>query len=108
VKSFVLFTVLYSEALSPSSSPYSRKSRTLMQNILRHQVHIYHKGWRRQFSVMRKPDLEVDNLVIGGGVVGLAVAERLARQRSPESSILVERHGRIGEETRFVIGIRMY
>lgn len=78
-----------------------------MQNILRRQLLINSKGWRRQYSVMRKPDLEVDNLVIGGGVVGLAVAERLARKRSPESTILVERHGRIGEETRFVKGIRM-
>ncbi|CAO3694435.1 unnamed protein product [Umbelopsis ramanniana] len=70
-----------------------------MQNILRRQLLINSKEWRRQYSVMRKPDLEVDNLVIGGGVVGLAVAERLARKRSPESTILVERHGRIGEET---------
>jgi len=37
--------------------------------------------------------------VIGGGVVGLAVAERLARTRSSETTILVERHGQIGEET---------
>ncbi|KAI9280190.1 L-2-hydroxyglutarate dehydrogenase [Umbelopsis sp. AD052] len=48
---------------------------------------------------MRTPDVEVDNLVIGGGVVGLAVAERLVRQRSRESTILVERHSRFGEET---------
>lgn len=46
--------------------------------------------------------MEVDNLVIGGGVVGLAVAERLARTRSSETTILVERHGQIGEETRLV------
>ncbi|CAO3688155.1 unnamed protein product [Umbelopsis vinacea] len=43
--------------------------------------------------------MEVDNLVIGGGVVGLAIAERLARTRSTETTILVERNGRIGEET---------
>jgi 2-hydroxyglutarate dehydrogenase len=63
--------------------------------------------YRRQYSVMRKPDLEVDNLVIGGGVVGLAVAERLARTRSPESTILLERNGMIGEEIRFILCMRM-
>lgn len=78
-----------------------------MQYILRRQLLNNSKGWRRQYSAMPKPDLEVDNLVIGGGVVGLAVAERLARKRSPESTILVEQHGRIGEETRFVKGLRM-
>ncbi|KAH8553089.1 FAD dependent oxidoreductase [Umbelopsis sp. PMI_123] len=70
-----------------------------MQFILRRSLLVQNAmTYRRQYSVMRKPDLEVDNLVIGGGVVGLAVAERLARTRSPESTILLERNGMIGEE----------
>ncbi|CAM0142246.1 hypothetical protein VKS41_002272 [Umbelopsis sp. WA50703] len=71
-----------------------------MQCLLqRHSTALKCLGFKRCYSVLPKPELEVDNLVIGGGVVGLALAERLARQRAGESTILVERHSRVGEET---------
>ncbi|KAI0313605.1 FAD dependent oxidoreductase [Amylostereum chailletii] len=41
----------------------------------------------------------VDFLVIGGGVVGLAVARQLSRRFADKSTILLERHTRAGEET---------
>ncbi|KAK9712719.1 hypothetical protein K7432_006939 [Basidiobolus ranarum] len=48
--------------------------------------------------ISNTPEFTVDHLVIGGGVVGLAVAERLSRH-SKSSTILVEKNSRIGEET---------
>lgn len=43
-------------------------------------------------------DFVVDNLVVGGGVVGLAIAAQLASIKGT-STILVERNHRLGEET---------
>lgn len=54
---------------------------------------------RRRYS-STSADFEVDHLVIGGGVVGLAVAERLTREHPAQTTLLVERNKRIGEETR--------
>lgn len=45
------------------------------------------------------PDVQVDHLVIGGGVIGLAVARELTRLYPDKSTFLVERHKRPGEET---------
>ncbi|KAI8980430.1 FAD dependent oxidoreductase [Pilobolus umbonatus] len=59
----------------------------------------YRVGSRRLFSTLRAPDLEVDNIVIGAGVVGLAIGERLTRERSHEVTFVVEKNKRIGEET---------
>lgn len=47
----------------------------------------------------REPSMQVDHLVIGGGVVGLAIAAQLARRYPEKSTFLVERHRRAGEET---------
>ncbi|CAG7853799.1 SubName: Full=Uncharacterized protein {ECO:0000313/EMBL:CCA67777.1} [Serendipita indica DSM 11827] len=47
----------------------------------------------------RSPDFEVDHLIIGGGVVGLAIARELSLKRPHKSTYLVERHTRTGEET---------
>ncbi|KAI9254639.1 FAD dependent oxidoreductase [Sporodiniella umbellata] len=56
---------------------------------------------RRWLSTARSivPDLEVDNIVIGGGVVGLALGEKLTRSRPKESTFVVEKNKRVGEET---------
>ncbi|QRW19318.1 FAD-dependent oxidoreductase [Rhizoctonia solani] len=48
----------------------------------------------------RKPEMAVDHLVIGAGVVGLAIAQRLAYKFPDKSTYLVERNSRVGEETR--------
>ncbi|KAL7282462.1 hypothetical protein ACG7TL_003933 [Trametes sanguinea] len=52
----------------------------------------------KQFS-FKNPEFSVDHLVIGGGVVGLAVAQRLAQTHPAKSTYLVERHSVAGEET---------
>jgi hypothetical protein len=60
------------------------------------------KSYRyRAFSSLRSPDVEVDNVVIGGGVVGLALAEMITRERPQESTLLIEKNKRLGEETRY-------
>jgi hypothetical protein len=53
---------------------------------------------RRRYP-FRAPELSIDNLVIGAGVVGLAVARRLAKFDG-KSTFLVERNARAGDETR--------
>lgn len=47
----------------------------------------------------KSPDAVVDFLVVGGGVVGLAVAQRLSERFPRKSTYLVERHPHAGEET---------
>lgn len=56
---------------------------------------------QRAFGTVVTPDLEIDNLVVGAGVVGLALGEKLTRERPSESTFVVEKNKRIGEETRF-------
>lgn len=43
-------------------------------------------------------DFEVDHLVIGAGVVGLAIAERLAARGG--STLIVDKNDAAGQETR--------
>ncbi|CEI86252.1 hypothetical protein RMCBS344292_00695 [Rhizopus microsporus] len=45
------------------------------------------------------PDLQVDNIIIGGGVVGLALGEKLTRERPTETTFVVEKNKLIGQET---------
>ncbi|KZT27026.1 NAD dehydrogenase [Neolentinus lepideus HHB14362 ss-1] len=47
----------------------------------------------------KSPEYAVDFLVVGGGAVGLAIAQRLAHRFPGKSTYLVERHPRAGEET---------
>ncbi|KNZ73688.1 L-2-hydroxyglutarate dehydrogenase, mitochondrial [Termitomyces sp. J132] len=48
--------------------------------------------------MFQRPKSVVDYLVVGGGVVGLAIAQRLAESFPTCSTFLVERHPRAGEE----------
>jgi 2-hydroxyglutarate dehydrogenase len=43
--------------------------------------------------------MQVDHLVVGAGVVGLAIASHLCKRYPDKSTFLVERHVRAGEET---------
>ncbi|KAI9311882.1 NAD dehydrogenase [Dichotomocladium elegans] len=54
---------------------------------------------QRRFSVMNSPDVEVDNLIIGAGVVGLAIGEKITRERPAETTIVIDKNKRCGEET---------
>ena len=47
----------------------------------------------------RAPELRIDHLVMGGGVVGLAIANALAHRFPSKSTYLVERHALPGQET---------
>ncbi|KDQ10717.1 hypothetical protein BOTBODRAFT_136564 [Botryobasidium botryosum FD-172 SS1] len=47
----------------------------------------------------KPPSFSVDNLIVGGGVVGLAIARKLVIQRPNDTTILVERHSTAGQET---------
>ena len=47
----------------------------------------------------RAPELRIDHLVMGGGVVGLAIANALAKRFPSRSTYLVERHALPGQET---------
>ncbi|OAA81503.1 L-2-hydroxyglutarate dehydrogenase [Akanthomyces lecanii RCEF 1005] len=53
---------------------------------------------RAFFSVTAAPRADFTHAVIGGGVVGIAVARQLA-QRSSGSTVLIERHTALGTET---------
>ncbi|KAF7331747.1 Delta-9 fatty acid desaturase protein [Mycena kentingensis (nom. inval.)] len=46
----------------------------------------------------QRPEMAVDYVVLGGGVVGLAVARRLS-QIEGKTTVLIERHKHAGEET---------
>ncbi|KAK3306961.1 FAD dependent oxidoreductase [Chaetomium strumarium] len=60
----------------------------------------YYHAFSRPFSHTRPPAAKADftHAVIGGGVVGLAIAQELA-VRTGDSTLLLERHGAIGTET---------
>ncbi|KAK5026503.1 hypothetical protein LTS07_007437 [Exophiala sideris] len=53
---------------------------------------------KRAFSTSRTSNADFTHAVIGGGVVGLAIARQLAA-RTGTSTILIERHGSVGQET---------
>ena len=42
-----------------------------------------------------QPDFEVDHLVVGGGVIGLACAAKLATALPDKTTYLVERHSKV-------------
>ncbi|KAF8333547.1 uncharacterized protein EI90DRAFT_2970998 [Cantharellus anzutake] len=50
----------------------------------------------------REPAMDVDHLVVGGGVVGLAIAAELVKMYPHRSTIVVERHSQAGQEIRQV------
>lgn len=43
----------------------------------------------------RQPDFEVDHLVVGGGVIGLACAAKLTTALPDKMTYLVERHSQV-------------
>ncbi|KAI3614621.1 hypothetical protein CBS9595_003892 [Malassezia furfur] len=50
-------------------------------------------------TAFRAWDVHVDHLVIGAGVVGLAVANALARRWPEKTTYVIERHAQAGQET---------
>lgn len=53
---------------------------------------------RRHFSSSTRRDADFTHAVIGGGVVGLAIARKL-QARDGASTVLIEKHGSVGTET---------
>ncbi|KAG0147509.1 hypothetical protein CROQUDRAFT_42746 [Cronartium quercuum f. sp. fusiforme G11] len=53
----------------------------------------------RQRFVKTSPEVAIDHLVIGGGVVGLSITHYLTRHFPHKSTYLVERHNKVGQET---------
>lgn len=51
----------------------------------------------------KAPSDSINHLVVGGGVVGLAIARKLLQVAPDKSTFLVERHSQPGQETRYVI-----
>ncbi|ORY08795.1 NAD dehydrogenase [Clohesyomyces aquaticus] len=51
----------------------------------------------RKFSTTVRRETDFTHAVIGGGVVGLAIARKLQERRG--STVLIERHGGVGRET---------
>jgi 2-hydroxyglutarate dehydrogenase len=43
----------------------------------------------------RQPDFDVDHLVVGGGVIGLACAAKLTTALPDKTTYLVERHSKV-------------
>uniref|UniRef100_V5F1E2 L-2-hydroxyglutarate dehydrogenase, mitochondrial n=1 Tax=Kalmanozyma brasiliensis (strain GHG001) TaxID=1365824 RepID=V5F1E2_KALBG len=50
-------------------------------------------------AIAKAPELTVDHLVVGGGVVGLSIASALAARWPEKTTYLVERNKSFGEET---------
>jgi 2-hydroxyglutarate dehydrogenase len=53
---------------------------------------------RRLFCSSSTHRTDFTHAVVGGGVVGLAIAQRL-QERNGASTVLIERHGSVGTET---------
>ncbi|KAI8991304.1 FAD dependent oxidoreductase [Mycotypha africana] len=53
----------------------------------------------KTYATSRTPDIQVDNVVIGAGVIGLAIGEKITRERPRETTVVIDKNGRIGEET---------
>ncbi|KAJ9102963.1 hypothetical protein QFC19_004520 [Naganishia cerealis] len=72
--------------MKSSRALFRAATSTLRNGIQRHEY--------------RNPDFEVDHLVVGGGVIGLACAAKLTEALPEKTTYLVERHDKIGQETR--------
>lgn len=66
-----------------------RASRTLLREAGAAMRHA------RQRYEYRQPDFEVDHLVVGGGVIGLACAAKLTTALPEKTTYLVERHSKV-------------
>lgn len=53
---------------------------------------------RRQFSSCIRRNADFTHAVIGGGVIGLAIARKL-QERDGASTVLIEKHSSVGTET---------
>lgn len=59
-----------------------------------------------QRYAFRAPDHRVDNLVVGAGVIGLAIGARLREMRPNETTVVVERHGKVSRTEDISFGMK--
>ncbi|ELU41665.1 NAD dehydrogenase [Rhizoctonia solani AG-1 IA] len=93
----LILTTIVSSWLSSKSVPPNNLSLGSINMSIRGLAVALNSNGRYAY---RKPEMAVDHLVIGAGVVGLAIAQRLAYKFPDKSTYLVERNSRVGEETR--------
>jgi 2-hydroxyglutarate dehydrogenase len=67
--------------MKSSRALFRATTGTLRNSVQRHQY--------------RHPDFEVDHLVVGGGVIGLACAAKLTTAMPDKTTYLVERHDKV-------------
>ncbi|KAF9282385.1 hypothetical protein BGZ68_005998 [Mortierella alpina] len=108
-----LTTVISSNVtrLRPTVTEHGASSGTKAFMMSHRKGRRFHTGRPSLSSFSGHPpetfEYEVDHLVIGAGVVGLAVAERLAA-RGSGSTLLVEKNPATGQETSEVIHAGLY
>jgi heterodisulfide reductase subunit A-like polyferredoxin len=75
-------------------SEYNKHHQQLIMRITKSLLRQAHHASRQRFEY-RGPDFEVDHLVVGGGVIGLACAAKLTTALPKKTTYLVERHSQV-------------
>lgn len=82
-------------SLSPGVAKCQSDAMALQRVIHRTGAHL---NMRRGFCSSTRRDADFTHAVVGGGVVGLAIARQLQGHEGA-STVLIERHGSVGTET---------
>ncbi|KAK0530724.1 hypothetical protein OC842_003833 [Tilletia horrida] len=83
-----------STSASTSTQPPTRADPAAIRPLYASLPHRHADGYG-----YREPDAHVDHVVIGGGIVGLAIAAALSKRWPEKTTVLIERNARGGMET---------